>query len=67
MYINNIGWVVINCPRKRGKVSAPIPAATVINPPILFVTTINWLIHNMQPANIGAIPTPMKAVKTPNA
>ena len=67
MYINNIGKLAINCPRKRGNASAPIPPATDINPPILFVTVIYWSIQSMQLAKIGAIPTPMNAVKTLNA
>ena len=67
MYINSIGKLAINCPRKRGNASAPIPPATVINPPILFVTVIYWSIHSIQLAKIGAIPTPMKAVNMNNA
>ena len=57
----------MNCPRSKGNTSAPTPAATVINPPILFVTVINWSIHNMLLAYIGAIPIPINAVKMPNA
>ena len=56
----------MNCPRNNGKESIPIPAATVIKHPILFVTFINWSIHSMLLAYIGAIPTPMKAVKILN-
>ena len=67
MYINSIGKASINCPRISGKASAPTPAATVINPPILFVTVINWSIHNMLLAYMGAIPIPMKAVRIPKA
>ena len=66
MYINNIGKVAMNCPRSKGKASPPTLAATVINPPILFVTVINWSIHNMLLAYIGAIPIPINAVKIPN-
>ena len=67
MYINSIGKVPMNCPRISGKASAPSPAATVINPPILFVTVINWSIHSMLLAYMGAIPIPMKAVRIPKA
>ena len=66
IYINSIGKSAINCPRNKGKESIPTPAATVIKPPILFVTFINWSIHSILLAYIGAIPTPMKAVKILN-
>ena len=58
-----MGIVAMNCPRNKGKISAPIAPATVMKPPILLVTVMYWFIHNMQLANIGAVPMPMNAVK----
>ena len=62
-----MGKDAINCPSSNGNASVAIPDETVISPPILFVTIINWSIHKMLLAYIGAIPIPINDVKIPIA